>query len=182
MTDVTILAIKGVGPQIASSAFVAPGCRILGDVSLGEDASIWYNSVIRGDMSRIRIGARSTVQDSCMIHCDRAKGDLPDYPTLIGEDCMIGHMSLLHGCTLNDRAIAGMGTIMFNGATIESDGMLAAGGMLTSGKTIKTGELWAGRPAKYLRDLTTKEVAANRAAAAFYVENCRRHRAAPNAS
>lgn len=182
MSSATVLAVKGIAPRIASTAFVAPGCRILGDVSLGENASIWYNCVIRGDMSHIRIGARTNVQDSCMIHCDSANGDHPAYPTLIGEDCMIGHMSLLHGCTLEDGAVTGMGTIIFSGATIESDGMLAAGAMLTSGKVIKSRELWTGRPAKYLRDLTDHEIASNQAATAFYIENCRRHAAAQSVS
>ena len=177
VNNTTLLAVKGLAPRIASTAFVAPGCRILGDVALGENTSVWYNCVIRGDMSHIRIGARTNIQDCCMIHCDSANGDHGDYPTLIGDDCMIGHMSLLHGCTLEDGAVAGMGTIIFNGATIESNGMLAAGGMLTSGKVIKSGQLWAGRPSKYLRHLTADEIASNRAATAFYIENCRRHAA-----
>ncbi|KRB85522.1 carbonic anhydrase [Sphingomonas sp. Root710] len=181
MSDTTISAVKGIAPRIAPTAFVAPGCRIIGDVSLGENASVWYNCVIRGDMSHIRIGARTNVQDSCMIHCDDANSNHPIYPTLIGEDCMVGHMSMLHGCTLEDRAVAGMGTIIFNGATIESDGMLAAGAMLTSGKVIRSGELWSGRPAKFLRNLTAKEIASNQEATAFYIENCRRHADAKSA-
>jgi Carbonic anhydrases/acetyltransferases, isoleucine patch superfamily len=182
MNDTTIATIEGIAPRIASTAFVAPGCRILGDVVLGEDVSIWYNCVIRADVNHVRIGARTNVQDGSTIHCDSAQGDHPGYPTLIGEDCLIGHMVLLHGCTLEDRAFVGMGAIVLNGAAIESDGMLAAGAMLTSGKVIRSGQLWAGRPAKYLRDLASEEMASNRIAVARYVENGRRHAAALRAS
>lgn len=178
MNDTTIAAIGGIAPRIADTAFVAPGCRITGDVVLGEDVSLWYNCVIRADVNHVRIGARTNIQDGSTIHCDSAQGDHPGYPTLIGEDCLIGHMVLLHGCTLADRAFVGMGAIVLNGALIESDGMLAAGAMLTAGKIIRSGELWAGRPAKYLRDLTPEEIVSHRLGVAHYVENGRRHAAA----
>lgn len=178
MSDITVVAVNGIAPQIAPTAFVAPGCRILGNVVLGEDVSIWYNCVIRADVNHVRIGARTNIQDGSTIHCDGAQGDDPGYPTLIGEDCLVGHMVLLHGCTLEDRAFVGMGAIVLNGAIIESDGMLAAGAMLTSGKVIKSGQLWAGRPAKYLRDLTPEEMASNRLGVTSYVQNGKRHAAA----
>jgi len=182
MNDITIIALHGMAPRIAETAFVAPGCRISGDVMLGEDVSIWYNCVLRGDINYIRIGARSNLQDGSTIHTDRPKGGHPGYPTVIGEDCLIGHMVLLHGCTLQDRAFVGMGAIVLNGAIIESDGMLAAGAMLTSGKVIPSGQLWAGRPAKYLRDLTPQEMASNQAGVRGYVELARRHAAALSAA
>jgi carbonic anhydrase/acetyltransferase-like protein (isoleucine patch superfamily) len=180
MNDITILALGDAAPRIADSAFVAPGCRISGDVMLGEDVSIWYNCVLRGDIHSIRIGARTNIQDGSTIHCDRPKGGHPGYPTIVGEDCLIGHMVLLHGCTLEDRAFVGMGAILLNGATIRSDGMLAAGAMLTSGKVIPPGQLWAGQPAKYLRDLTPQEMASNQVGVRNYVELGRRHRTALN--
>lgn len=175
MSDTSILALDGASPHIASSAFVAPGCRLIGDVTLGEDVSIWYNCVIRADVNHIRIGARTNIQDGSTIHCDSAQGGHPGYPTIIGQDCLIGHMVLLHGCTLQDRAFVGMGAIVLNDALIESDGMLAAGAMLTSGKIIRSGQLWAGRPAKYLRDLTPEEIASNQIGVRNYAENGRRH-------
>lgn len=178
MKDVTVLDLGGARPRIAQSAFVAPGSRIIGDVVLGNDVSVWYNCVIRADVNRVRIGARTNVQDGSTIHCDSAHGGHPGYPTLIGEDCLIGHMVLLHGCTLEDRAFVGMGAIVLNGAVVESDGMLAAGAMLTSGKTVRSGELWAGRPAKYLRDLSSEELASNQEGVRRYVENGQRHGAA----
>ena len=178
VTDTTILTLENAAPRVAESAFIAPGTRIIGDVKLGEDASVWYNCVIRADVNHVRIGARTNIQDGSTIHCDSPQGDHPGYPTLIGEDCLIGHMVLLHGCTLEDRAFVGMGAIVLNGALIESDGMLAAGAMLTSGKVVKSGQLWAGRPAKYLRDLTPEEIASNQIGVRHYVENGRRHAAA----
>lgn len=178
MNETTLVSLKDATPRIADTAFVAPGCRLIGDVELGEDVSIWYNCVIRADVNRIRIGARTNIQDGSTIHCDSPHGDLPGYPTIIGEDCLIGHMVLLHGCTLEDRAFVGMGAIVLNGARIESDGMLAAGAMLTAGKVIPSGQLWAGRPAKYLRDLTPDEIESNQAGVRSYVENGRRHAAA----
>lgn len=178
LTETSIFALDDAAPRIPDSAFVAPGTRIIGDVVLGDEASIWYNCVIRADVNHIRIGARTNIQDGSTIHCDSAHGDHPGYPTLIGEDCLIGHMVLLHGCTLQDRAFVGMGAIVLNESVIESDGMLAAGAMLTSGKVIKSGQLWAGRPAKYLRDLTPEEIASNQEGVRHYVRNSRRHAAA----
>ena len=96
--DTTIVAINGKTPRIHDSAFIAPGCRIIGDVEIGPDASIWYNCVLRGDVSRIVIGARTNVQDGSVIHCDSAMPGAPDgFPTLIGEDVLIGHMAMIHG-------------------------------------------------------------------------------------
>jgi carbonic anhydrase/acetyltransferase-like protein (isoleucine patch superfamily) len=178
MTDTTIIALGDAKPRIAETAFVAPGCRISGDVTLGDEVSIWYNCVLRGDINHIRIGARTNIQDGSTVHCDRPRNGHPGYPTVVGEDCLIGHMVLLHGCTLEDRAFVGMGAIVLNGATIQSDGMLAAGAMLTSGKVVPSGQLWAGRPAKYLRDLTPEEIVSNQGGVRGYVEQARRHRAA----
>jgi len=175
LNDTTILSFNGIAPRIADSAFIAPGCRIIGDVEIGPDVSIWYNCVIRADVNRIRIGARTNIQDGTVIHCDSPHGGDSGYPTIIGEDCLVGHMVMLHGCTLEDRAFVGLGTIVLNGSTIEGHGMLAAGAMLTSGKVIRSGELWAGRPAKYLRDLRPEEIEHNREGVSHYVLNGRRH-------
>ncbi len=181
MKDTTIISIDGVTPRIADSAFIAPGCRIIGDVEIGPDVSIWYNCVIRGDVNRVRIGARSNVQDGTVIHCDSPQDGDAGYPTIIGEDCLVGHMVMLHGCTLEDRAFVGLGAVVLNGATIEGDGMLAAGAMLTAGKVIRSGELWAGRPAKFLRELRSEEIESNRNGVRQYVLNGRRHAEAAKA-
>ncbi len=170
--DVTLVTIDGKSPQIADSAFVAPGCRIIGDVTIGEGASIWYNCVIRADVDRVVIGARSNIQDGSVVHCDAG------VPTIIGEDVLIGHMAMIHGCTLHDRAFVGLGAIVMNHCIIEGDAMLAAGAMLTERKHMLSRELWGGRPAAKMRDLPEKAIMGMRMGTAHYVENAKRHRAA----
>jgi carbonic anhydrase/acetyltransferase-like protein (isoleucine patch superfamily) len=178
-TDITVAGIHGKMPRVHSSAFIAPGCRIIGDVEIGPDVSIWYNCVIRADVNRIVIGARTNVQDGTVIHCDSDTPQFPGgFPTLIGEDVLIGHMAMIHGCTLEPRAFVGLGAIIMDGCVIESDGMLAAGAMLTSGKRIGARQLWVGRPAKHLRDLDDAAVAGNRTGVEHYVINGRAHKQA----
>lgn len=169
----------GFKPEIANDAFVAPGCRIIGNVEIGNESSIWYNCVLRGDVNRILIGARSNIQDGTVIHVDSpSRGNRDGSPTVIGDDVLIGHMVMLHGSILHDRAFVGLGSIVMDGCTIESDGMLAAGAMLTSGKVIRAGELWMGRPAKKLRDLAHDEIARNQIGVAHYVQLAKAHKAA----
>ncbi|MDR2857097.1 MAG: gamma carbonic anhydrase family protein [Novosphingobium sp.] len=178
-TDITLAAINGKGPRIHPSAFIAPGCRIIGNVEIGPDASIWYNCVIRADVNRIVIGARSNIQDGTVVHCDSPRPGRPDgFPTIIGDDVLIGHMAMIHGCTLEDRAFIGLGAIVMDGCHVHSDGMLAAGALLTQGKVIESRQLWAGRPARYLRDLTDAALADMQAGVKGYVVNGRIHREA----
>jgi gamma-carbonic anhydrase len=173
------IAYGGFKPKVANDAFVAPGCRIIGNVEIGAESSIWYNSVLRGDVNRISIGARSNIQDGTVIHVDSpAPGNPEGSQTIIGDDVLIGHMVMLHGSILHDRAFVGLGSIVMDGCIIESDGMLAAGAMLTSGKVIRAGELWMGRPAKKLRDLTPDEIARNQIGVAHYVQLAKAHKAA----
>lgn len=177
-----LIALDGVAPRVHDSAFVAPGCHIIGDVEIGAESSIWYNCVLRGDVNRIRIGARTNIQDGTIIHVDSPRPGNPDgLPTIIGDDVLIGHMVVLHGSILHDRAFVGLGCIVMDGCTIESDGMLGAGSLLSPGKTIRAGELWLGRPAKLLRMLGPDEIAMNQVGVAHYVENARRHKTAISA-
>ncbi len=174
--EATIIAWHGKTPRIHDSAFIAPGCRIVGDVEIGPDVSIWYNCVVRADTNRIVIGARTNIQDGSVVHCDSPTPGHPEgYPTLIGEDVLIGHMAMIHGCVLEDRAFVGLGSIIMDGCRIESDGMLAAGALLTPGKRIASRQLWAGRPATHMRDLNEAAVAGNFAGTQWYVENGRNH-------
>ncbi|MET0250568.1 MAG: gamma carbonic anhydrase family protein, partial [Novosphingobium sp.] len=123
--DVTIVPLHGRTPRIHDSAFVAPGCRLIGDIEIGPDVSIWYNCVLRGDVNRIVIGARTNIQDGSVIHVDGpAPDNLAGCQTLIGEDVLIGHMAMVHGCVLEDRAFVGLGSIVMDGCRIESYGML----------------------------------------------------------
>jgi len=180
--DITIAPFNGIWPRIHDSAFIAPGCRIIGDVEIGAEASIWYNCVIRADINHIRIGARSNVQDGTIIHCDSPKPNGPKpsrpegFPTIIGEDVLIGHLAMIHGCTLESRAFVGLGAIVMDGARIESDGMLAAGALLSPGKVIGARQLWMGRPAAYARDLTDAAVADMQAGVRGYVKNGQLHK------
>jgi carbonic anhydrase/acetyltransferase-like protein (isoleucine patch superfamily) len=160
-------------PTVADSAFIAPGARVIGDVSIGEHSSIWYNCVLRGDVQSIRIGARSNIQDGSVIHVTTRT-----HATCIGDDVLIGHMAMIHGCTIESHGFVGLGAIVMDGCVIEGDGMLAAGALLTPGKRIGRGELWAGRPAKLLRMLSDAEIARNRAGAAGYVTLAAAHKAA----
>jgi gamma-carbonic anhydrase len=177
----SIISFAGKKPVIAASALIASGTQIIGDVEIGDQSSIWYNCVLRGDVNRIQIGARSNIQDGTVIHVDSARNGSDGLPTIIGDDVLIGHMVMLHGSVLHNRAFVGLGSIVMDGCTIESDGMLAAGSMLTPGKTIGAGELWIGRPAKKLRDMSVEEIARNRMGAAHYVQLAAAHKAAISA-
>ena len=171
-----LLSFGGKTPRIDPSAFVAPGAQLIGDVEIGPDASIWYNCVLRGDVNRIIIGARTNIQDGSVIHVDSPKpGEAEGHPTIIGADVLIGHLAMVHGCILHDRAFVGLGGIVMDGCEIESDAMLAAGAMLTPGKRIPSGQLWAGRPAKYVRDLTPQELAGQQLGVRHYVELAKAH-------
>ena len=180
MQDVSIITLHGKTPRIHPSAFVAPGCRLIGDVEIGEGASIWYNCVLRADVNAIRIGARSNVQDGTVIHCDSDKGGMIGFPTIIEEDALIGHMAMLHGCTIKTKSLVGLGSIVMDGCVIESHAMLAAGAMLTPGKTIASHQMWGGRPARFMRDLDENWSAGNQMAVAHYVHNATHHKAAVN--
>lgn len=160
----------GQSPRIDSTAWVAPGAQVIGDVELGAGASIWYNVVVRGDVMPVRIGARSNIQDGSIVHVTRKLA-----ATTIGEDVLVGHMAIVHGCTLMDRSFVGLGAIVMDGCVIEPDGMLGAGALLSPGKVIKSRELWLGRPAKFVRLLSDEEVERNRRGTAGYVELARMH-------
>ncbi len=176
----TILPFGGKTPRIHDSAFIAPGVCLIGDVEIGPDASIWYNCVLRGDINRIVVGARSNLQDGTTVHVEGPRPDTDGLPTVIGEDVLVGHMALLHGCVLADRAFVGMGSIVMDACRLEPGAMLAAGAMLTPGKRIPEGQIWAGRPATFLRDLAIHERAAMLEQSRHYVDNARRHRQAVN--
>src|ERR1051325_2892084 len=138
----SLIPFGGRRPAVDPTAFVAPGARLIGDVELGAEASIWYYCVLRGDMNRIRIGARSHLQDGGGIHVDSPRPrHEAGHPTLIGEEVLIGHLAMVHGCLLHDRAFVGLGAIVMDGCEIGSDAMLAAGALLTQGKCIPSGQL-----------------------------------------
>ncbi|MDA7568337.1 gamma carbonic anhydrase family protein [Emcibacteraceae bacterium] len=159
-----IYPYKGVWPEIAEDAFIAPGARIIGDVKIGNQSSIWFNCVLRGDVGKIRIGERSNVQDGSVLHVDSGGND-----TIIGNDVLIGHMAMVHGTTIEDEGFVGFSAMTMDGSLIKKNGMLAAGSLLSPGKTVGEGEMWMGRPAKFVRELGESEFRALSKGAAKYV-------------
>ncbi len=147
----------GVTPSIAPSAFIAETAAIIGDVVIGEESSIWYGCVLRGDGNSIRVGARTNIQDGTVVHINHEREGAAGTKTVIGSDVTIGHMALIHACTLEDGCFVGMKACVMDGAVVETGGMVAAGALVTPNKRVKTGELWAGTPAKPVRELTEAE-------------------------
>lgn len=146
-------------PKIASDVWVAPNATIVGDVEICNDASVFYNVVIRGDLNQVRIGNRTNVQDRTVIHTASATAPGLAPGTSIGNDVTIGHGVTLYSCTIENNAIIGMGAIILDGALIESNTIVAAGSVVPPGRRIPSGQLWAGNPAKYVRDISDDEVA-----------------------
>lgn len=148
-----ILTYRGVRPTIDETAFIAPNATIIGDVEIGAETGIWFGCVIRGDVHEIRIGSRTNIQDLTMVHVAKGK-----FGTYIGDDVTIGHSAVIHACTLEDRSFVGMSATVMDGCVIEQGAMLGAGALLAPGKRIPAGELWAGVPARKVRDLTQEEI------------------------
>jgi carbonic anhydrase/acetyltransferase-like protein (isoleucine patch superfamily) len=147
-----ILPYKGKMPKIADDVFIAPNATIIGDVEIGSQTNIWFNCVIRGDVNTIRIGEHTNIQDGTIIHVTRKTG-----PTTIGSGVTIGHLALLHACTIEDLSFIGMQATLMDDVVVESGAMVAAGAVVTPNKVIPSGQIWAGNPAKYLRDLREEE-------------------------
>ena len=168
-----ILPFGGHAPQIHPTAFVAPGAVVIGRVTLGPEASVWYGCVLRADTNDIRIGARSNVQDGTIIHVDLP--DMGGTPVEVGEEVLIGHRCMIHGGVVEDGGFVGMGATMLEGTRVETGGFLAAGAFLTPGKTVPTGEMWGGMPARKMRDLKDGEAMAARMGAAHYVQEAKDH-------
>jgi len=154
-----ILPYQGVLPRIAADAFIASTAVIIGAVEIGSEASIWFGCVLRGDSNSISVGARTNIQDGTIIHVNHEREGAAGTKTVIGSDVTVGHMALLHACTVEDGAFIGMKACLMDGVVVESGGMVAAGALVTPGKRIRKGELWAGSPAKLMRPLSDKEMA-----------------------
>jgi carbonic anhydrase/acetyltransferase-like protein (isoleucine patch superfamily) len=167
-----LYALDGVSPRVAPDAWIAPTAAVIGDVEVGAGASIWFHCVVRGDTNRIRIGARSNIQDGSVLHVNPGEG----MACLIGEDVTVGHMAIVHAARLHDRAFVAMAAVVLDGAEIASGGMLAAGAVLTPGKRIGEGELWAGTPARLVRVMSEEERTRFAMTAPAYVRNAARFR------
>jgi carbonic anhydrase/acetyltransferase-like protein (isoleucine patch superfamily) len=167
-----ILGYGGVAPRIHPSVFLASSCVVVGDVELGEGASIWFGAVVRGDVNFIRIGARTNVQDQAVLHVTGGA-----WPTVIGEDVTVGHRAVLHGCTVKDRCLIGIGAIVLDGALVGEDSMVGAGALVPPGMVIPPRTLVLGAPARVKRTLGEDDLAGLRASAAHYLEYAARYRA-----
>jgi carbonic anhydrase/acetyltransferase-like protein (isoleucine patch superfamily) len=157
-------------PEVAPSAWIAPGAYVIGDVRLEEESSVWYGAVLRGDTEPIRIGARTNVQDGCVLHAD------PGYPAVVGEGCVIGHNAVVHGCEVGDGCLVGMGATILNGAKIGAGSIVAAGAVVPEGREFPPGSLIVGIPAKRLGDVSEEQVRDIARGAEEYVERAASHR------
>ncbi|MBC7905978.1 MAG: gamma carbonic anhydrase family protein [Rhodospirillaceae bacterium] len=166
-----ILPFKGTLPTIDAECFIAPNATVIGDVVIGRGTNVWFGCVIRGDVHEIRIGERTNIQDGTVVHVTGGK-----LGTYIGSDITIGHGAVLHACTLEDACFIGMGATLLDGVVVESGAMVAAGAVVTPGKRVKAGELWAGNPAKPMRQLKPDEIAFFPRSAEKYVELANQYR------
>ena len=147
-----LIAYQNTTPRIHPSAFIAEGAMIIGDVAIGEKSSVWFNCVLRGDVDRIEIGARSNIQDGAVVHMDK------NFPAIIGDDVTIGHGAIIHGCTIGDGAMISMGAIILTGAKIGAGAIVGAGAVVREGQEIPAKSLAVGIPARIRRDVTAEEL------------------------
>lgn len=174
--DASVLALPGAAPTVHENAFVASGARVVGAVTLADGASIWYNAVLRGDSAAITVGARSNLQDNVSVHVDAGHG------VTIGDDVSVGHNAVVHGCTIGDGSLIGMGSVVLSGVEIGPGCLVAGGAVVLEGTVVPAGSLVAGVPAKVRRELTAEERAGILRNAQTYATHSARHAAASPAS
>lgn len=166
----TLYALGDSAPQLHEDSWVAPDANLIGKVVLEEGASVWFGTTIRADHDEIRVGKGSNVQENCVMHID------PGYPLIIGENCTIGHKVMLHGCTIGDNSLIGMGAIVLNGAKIGNNCLIGAGALVTEGKEIPDGSMVLGSPGKVVRELNAATIQGMTMSALHYQENMRHFR------
>ena len=143
-----ILPVNGVLPRFGKDCFIAPNATIVGDVTFGDECSVWFNAVVRGDVNKIKMGNKVNIQDGAIIHCTYEKTE-----TYVGNSVSIGHLAIVHGCTIHDNVLVGMGAIIMDGAVIESNAIIAAGSVVLEKTIVKSGSIYAGIPAKFVKDI-----------------------------
>ncbi|QEA13767.1 gamma carbonic anhydrase family protein [Comamonas flocculans] len=166
-----IYALDGLAPQVAATSWVADSAQVMGAVTLEEGSSIWFGAVVRGDTAHITVGAGSNVQDASVLHADEGM------PLTIGRDVTIGHMVMLHGCTIGDESLIGIGAVVLNGARIGKNCLVGAGALVTEGKEFPDGSMIIGSPARVVRTLSVEQIEGLRWSARHYQDNVRRFRA-----
>ena len=163
-----IYELDGVAPRVAASAWVADTAQVIGNVVLGENASVWFGTVVRGDTEAITIGAGTNIQDASVLHADFGQ------PLVVGERVTVGHQVMLHGCTIGDETLIGIGAIVLNGARIGKNCLGGAGALVTEGKEFPDGSMIIGSPAKAVRELSPEQIEGLRQSARHYMDNARR--------
>ena len=166
-----IYELDGQAPQLAESAWVADSAQVIGAVTLGPDASVWFGTVVRGDTEEITIGAGSNIQDASVLHADHGM------PLVVGERVTVGHQVMLHGCTIGDESLIGIGAVILNGAKIGRNCLVGAGALVTEGKEFPDGSMILGSPAKVVRQLSPEQIEGLRRSAQHYIDNAQRFRA-----
>lgn len=164
-----IISYHGKTPDIERAAFIADSAAVTGDVTLGKDSSVWFSAVIRGDGPHIDIGEESNIQDGCVLHAD------PGFPLTVGRSVTVGHGAILHGCTVGDSTLIGMGAIVLNGVVIGNNCIVGAGALVTGGKVFEDGMMILGSPAKAVRRLTEDELARLKLPAEHYVQQAKEY-------
>ncbi|MGB5473674.1 MAG: gamma carbonic anhydrase family protein [Gammaproteobacteria bacterium] len=167
----TVRSFENIAPRIAASAYVDESALVIGDVTLGDDVSLWPNVVARGDVNSIRVGARTNIQDGTILHVSHDSEFAPGgFPLQIGADITVGHQAILHGCTVEDRCLIGMAATIMDGAIVRSGAIVGAGSLVPPGHDLEGGYLWMGSPARRVRELRESEVAFLDYSAGHYVE------------
>lgn len=164
----SVYALDGVKPEFATGVYVAPGAQVMGKVRIAEHASVWFNAVLRGDNDWITIGPRTNIQDLCMLHVD------PGFPVTIGADCTVGHGVILHGCTIGEGTLVGMGATVLNGARIGRNCLVGANALVTEGKEFADNTMIVGSPARAIRTMSPEQAAMGRVLAEHYVKRAAR--------
>lgn len=162
--------LDGHAPQLGENAWVADSAQVIGNVTLGENASVWFGSIVRGDSDHIRIGNNSNVQDSCILHVDAG------VPLTLGDNVSVGHQVMLHGCTVGDGSLIGIGAVVLNHVKIGRNCLVGAGSLVTEGKEFPDGSMILGSPARVVRELTPEQIAGLQRIAGHYVQNAARYR------
>ena len=163
-----VYELDGVAPSVPDSAWIADSAQVMGDVVLGEDASVWFGTVVRGDTDKITIGAGTNIQDASVLHADRG------VPLVIGANVTVGHQVMLHGCTIGDETLIGIGAVVLNNAKIGKNCLVGVGSLVTEGKEFPDGSMILGSPAKVVKQLSPEQIEGLRRSARHYVENAHR--------